>query len=127
MDKSQLPFLSATELSSLIGSREVSSVEVTETYLDRIDEIDGRLHSYITVTREEALAAARQADQEISAGQHRGPMHGVPIAVKDQLYTKGILTTGGSSILKDLIPRRRRHRHGEPAPSGARYCWASST
>ena len=94
MDKSQLPFLSATELSSLIGSREVSSVEVAEAYLDRIDEVDGTLHSYITVTREEALAAARRADQEIAAGQRRGPMHGVPIAVKDQLYTKGILHHG---------------------------------
>ena len=104
MDKSQIPFISATELSALIESREVSSVEATEAYLDRIGEIDGKLHSYITVTREEALAAARQADQEIASGQHRGPMHGVPVAVKDQFYTKGIRTTGGSSILKDLVP-----------------------
>ena len=104
MDKSQIPFISATELSALIESREVSSVEATEAYLDRIGDIDGKLHSYITVTREEALAAARLADQEIAAGQHRGPMHGVPVAVKDQFYTKGIRTTGGSAILKDLVP-----------------------
>jgi len=104
MDKSQLPFLSATELGSLIKSREVSPVEATEAYLERIPRIDGKLNSYITVTPDRALADAKKAEQEIVSGKYRGPMHGVPIAVKDQVYTKGILTTGGSTILKDFVP-----------------------
>ena len=104
MDKSQLPFLSATELGSLIQSREVSPVEATEAYLERIPRIDGKLNSYITVTPDRALADAKKAEQEIVSGKYRGPMHGVPIAVKDQVYTKGILTTGGSTILKDFVP-----------------------
>ena len=104
MDKSQLPFLSATELGSLIQSREVSPVEATEAYLERIPRIDGKLNSYITVTTDRALADAKKAEQEIVSGKYRGPMHGVPIAVKDQVYTKGILTTGGSTILKDFVP-----------------------
>ena len=104
MDKSQLPFLSATELGSLIKSKEVSPVEAAEAYLERIPQIDGKLNSYITVTADRALADAKKAEQEIVSGKYRGPMHGVPIAVKDQVYTKGILTTGGSTILKNFMP-----------------------
>ena len=104
MELSEIPFLSATELSALISARQVSSVEATQAYLDRIDQVDGKLNSYITVTREEALSQARQADSEIAGGSNRGPMHGVPVAVKDQFNTAGILTTGGSAILKDFVP-----------------------
>ena len=104
MNKSQIPFLPATELSALIKAREVSPVEATEAYLDRIGQVDDQLNSYITVTGDEALAQARLAEREIKAGEYRGPMHGVPVAVKDQFYTKGIRTTGGSTILKDLVP-----------------------
>ncbi|MCI0789617.1 MAG: Asp-tRNA(Asn)/Glu-tRNA(Gln) amidotransferase GatCAB subunit A, partial [Chloroflexi bacterium] len=104
MNKSELPFLSATELASLIKSRQVSPVEATEAYLERIPQVDGKLNAYITVTADRAMADARRAEQEIVSGKYRGPMHGVPIAVKDQVYTKGILTTGGSTILKDFVP-----------------------
>ena len=104
MDSNEIPFLPATELSVLIKSREVSPVQAAQAYLDRIGQVDEKLNSYITVCRDEALAEARQAEQEISAGNYRGPMHGLPVAVKDQFYTKGIRTTGGSNILKDLVP-----------------------
>ena len=104
MDSNEIPFLSATELAALIKSREVSPVQATEAYLDRIGQVDDKLNSYITVCRDEALAEAQQAEQEINAGNYRGPMHGLPVAVKDQFYTKGIRTTGGSNILKDLVP-----------------------
>ena len=104
MENAEIAFLPATELSALIKSREVSPVEAAEAYLDRIGQADDNLNSYITVTRDEALEQARQAEREIAAGQYRGPMHGVPVGVKDQFYTKGIRTTGGSAILKDLIP-----------------------
>ena len=104
MDKKDIPFLTATELSNLIASKELSPVEAAEAYLDRIDDLDFQFNSYLTVTREEALRAARQAEQEIMQGNIRGPMHGVPIAVKDQMWTKGIRTTGGSRILADYVP-----------------------
>ena len=104
MNKQEIPFLSATELADLIRSREVSPVEATEAYLERIAEVDGKLNSYITVCGDEALAAARQAEQDIASGNYRGPMHGIPVAVKDQLNSQGIRTTGGSSILADNVP-----------------------
>ena len=104
MEKSQLPFLAATELASLIKSRQVSPVEAAEAYLERISQVDSKLHSFITVTADRAMADARLAEQEIVSGNYRGPMHGVPVAVKDQFHTKGIPTTGGSTILKDFVP-----------------------
>ena len=104
MDKSDLPFLTASDLSRLIESKEVSPVEATEAYLDRIDDLDFKFNAYLTVTRELAMAAARQAEQEIAAGNHRGPLHGVPVAVKDQFNSAGVRSTGGSRILADFVP-----------------------
>ena len=91
-------------MSALLHTQEVSPVEATQAYLDRIDQVDGQLNSYITVTGEEALAQARQTEREIAAGNHRGPMHGVPVAVKDQFYTEGFRTTAGSAILEEFVP-----------------------
>ncbi len=104
MNKPEIPFLSATDLAALIKSGAVSPVEAAEAYLERIAAVDGRLNSYITVCGEAALAEARAAEQEIAAGNYRGAMHGIPVAVKDQLNTRGIRTTGGSSILADNVP-----------------------
>lgn len=104
MNKSDIPFLSASELSGLMAAKEVSPVEATEAYLERIESLNGTLHAYLTVTADEALEAAKRAEQEIAQGNHRGPMHGVPVAVKDQIHTKGILTTGGSPVFKDFVP-----------------------
>ena len=104
MNQADIPFLSATQLAQLIQSKEVSPVEATQAYLDRIEAMDGQLHAYITVCAEEALAQARQAEQEIAIGGYRGPMHGIPVAVKDQFYTQGIRTTNGSSIHQDFVP-----------------------
>ena len=104
MQKTELPFLSATELSSLIRERQVSPVEATEAYLDRIDRVDSKLNSYITVCSQEALQAAADAERAISAGSYLGPLHGVPVAVKDQFYTKGIRTTAGSTLMWDFVP-----------------------
>ena len=104
MEKSELPFLSAAELSRLIASREVSPVDAAEAYLDRIDDLDFKFNAYLTVTRDMALDAARQAEREIAAGNHRGPMHGMPVAVKDQFLSAGVRSTGGSRILGDYVP-----------------------
>src|SRR5262245_51520600 len=104
MNKADLPFLSAAALGELIRKQEVSPVEAAAAYLERIDAVDGKLHSYITVCRNEAMQAAHAAEQAIVRGEWRGPLHGVPYAVKDQFWTKGIRTTGGSRLLADFIP-----------------------
>ena len=104
MERNEIPFLAATELAEMYRSGQVSPVEATEAYLSRIEQVDPALNSYITVTAEQARAEARQAESEISAGQHRGPLHGVPVAVKDQFCTSGVATTGGSEILRDYVP-----------------------
>ncbi len=104
MDRADIPFLSATGLSQLIKTKEVSPVEAVEAYLERIDRVDSKLNSYITICGDEALEAARDAETAIARGEYIGPMHGIPIAVKDQFNTRGILTTCGSPILSDFIP-----------------------
>ena len=104
MEKQDIPFLSASDLSRLIQAEEVSPVEATEAYLERIELVDSRLNSYVTVCRDEALEAAREAEADIARGRYIGPLHGVPVAVKDQFYTKGIRTTAGSDLLQDFVP-----------------------
>jgi len=91
-------------LSAKLRTREISSAEVTDAYLKRISEHDQKLGSYITVTKDKARADAARADRETAAGIWRGPFHGIPIALKDNLYTKGVLTTAGSRVLADFRP-----------------------
>ena len=91
-------------LSQKLRAREISPVELTEAYLDRIEAVDERVIAYITVTADVAREMARKAEAEIAAGRWRGPFHGVPIGLKDLCYTKGILTTGGSKILGEFVP-----------------------
>ena len=104
MDKAGIPFLSASELSELIKKREVSPVEAAEAYLERIEALNGKLHAYLTVCGDEALRAAREAEQALARGEYRGPMHGVPVALKDHFPTAGIRTTLGSPIFNDFVP-----------------------
>ncbi len=101
-----LHYLSLIDVGRLIQSRALSSVEVTRAMLERIGRLDGALGSYATLTPERALEAAAQADREIGLGMLRGPLHGVPIAVKDLCHTKGIPTAAGMTIYKDFIPER---------------------
>jgi aspartyl-tRNA(Asn)/glutamyl-tRNA(Gln) amidotransferase subunit A len=91
-------------LGNRLRAKEISPLELTDAYLDRIEKLDGKLLAYITVTADAARAAARKAEAEITAGDWRGPFHGVPVALKDLCYTKGIRTTGGSKILADFVP-----------------------
>jgi aspartyl-tRNA(Asn)/glutamyl-tRNA(Gln) amidotransferase subunit A len=99
-------FLTIAEAAALIGKRELSPVELTESRLARIERFDDRLHSFIRVLREPALAAARRAEAEIMAGNYRGPLHGIPIGLKDIYETKGVPTTGHSKILIDHVPQQ---------------------
>ena len=104
MDKADIPFLSVTQLSEFIKDRTISPVEAVESYLERIDNLNGRLFSYLTVNREGALQAAQQSEQALDRGEYAGPMHGIPVAVKDQLNTAGIRTTSGTPIFNDFVP-----------------------
>jgi len=99
-------FLTIAEAAALIGKRELSPVELTESRLARIERFDDGLHSFIRVLREPALAAARRAEAEIAAGNYRGPLHGIPIGLKDIYETKGVPTTGHSKILIDHVPQQ---------------------
>ena len=106
MERSDIPFLSATELAGYIERREISPVEAVEAYLDRIEQVDPALNSYITVTPAEARQAAREAEAEISRGEYRGVLHGIPVAVKDQIHTTGIRTTDASNVRADFVPEQ---------------------
>ena len=99
MDSSkEIPFLTISQLAPLIKEREVSPLEVVNAFLERVDLIDRHTNAFITLMREEALEAARQAEKQIAAGNYLGPLHGVPIGLKDLFYTKGVRTTAGSKI-----------------------------
>jgi aspartyl-tRNA(Asn)/glutamyl-tRNA(Gln) amidotransferase subunit A len=104
MADQDLVWKSATELARLIAARDVSPVEVVQAYLDRIEARDGRLRAFITVTADAARAAARAAEAQVISGAPRGPLCGVPIALKDLVSTRGVRTTGGSRILADNEP-----------------------
>jgi aspartyl-tRNA(Asn)/glutamyl-tRNA(Gln) amidotransferase subunit A len=99
-----LALLSLTEVARLLKRRTVSPVEVTRAVLDRIAAVNERLNAFLTITADDALAAARRAERAIRAGRYRGPLHGVPVSVKDLIPAAGTRTTCGSRILADWIP-----------------------
>ncbi|MBI4191828.1 MAG: Asp-tRNA(Asn)/Glu-tRNA(Gln) amidotransferase subunit GatA [Betaproteobacteria bacterium] len=99
-----LQYLSIDAAAALIRNGELSPVELTRAHLHRIEALDQQLHAFITVTREIAVEAAYQAEEEIRTGHYRGPLHGIPIAHKDIIWTKGIRTTAHSRFLKDWVP-----------------------
>jgi aspartyl-tRNA(Asn)/glutamyl-tRNA(Gln) amidotransferase subunit A len=101
-----IAFLSAAEQSRLIRARRLSPVELVRASLARIERWNPVLRAYITVLADRALAEAEAAERDIAAGRWRGPLHGLPFGVKDQLNTRGILTTLGSRILADNVPDR---------------------
>lgn len=93
-----------SSVAELIQQREVSPVELTRHMLDRIEAVDKQLKSFATVMVEHALEAASSAERQISSGHYRGPLHGVPIAVKDLCYTAGVRTMGGLRVRRDFVP-----------------------
>ena len=96
--------LTLKQASDLIRRKDVSPVELTEACLARIDRHDRAINAFITVTREQALATAREMEAELRRGARRGPLHGIPIALKDNIDTAGILTTAASGVFKDRVP-----------------------
>src|SRR4030095_14066551 len=96
--------LSLIDVSALVRSRKVSPVELTNACLARIERLNPQLNAFITVTSDAALAQARSAESEIRQGKWRGPLHGVPIALKDIVDTKDVRTTAASAVFKDRVP-----------------------
>ena len=96
--------LTLAEAACKIKSREISPVELTQESLDRIDELQPKLNAFITICPDQALSAARKAERDIAGGKYRGPLHGIPYAVKDIYASKGIRSTSGSRVFADHFP-----------------------
>ena len=112
MTDSDIAFASIEEIGKLFRKRKLSPVELTKMMLARIERLNPKLNAYITVTAEVALAQAKKAETELYAPRgrkghrDRGALHGIPISLKDNIYTKDVRTTAGSKILKDFVPQR---------------------
>jgi len=100
----ELCFLSIAEAGKLIEQKKLSPLDLTRAYLDRITALNPTLHAYITCTAELALQQAAAAEAEIAAGHRRGPLHGIPFALKDMIDTRGVLTTAHSKLLANNFP-----------------------
>jgi Asp-tRNA(Asn)/Glu-tRNA(Gln) amidotransferase A subunit family amidase len=99
-----IAFSPVAQLSQWIEAKKLTSERLTNIYLNRIDRLDGKIRSIITLTKDQALARAKQADAEIAAGKYRGPLHGIPYGVKDLLDTKDIATTYGAEPFRNRVP-----------------------
>ena len=96
--------LSISEAAALVRKKKVSPVELTRACLARIEQLNSMLNAFITVTAESALVQAREAEAEVQRGKWRGPLHGIPIGLKDLFDTAGVRTTAGSALFKDRVP-----------------------
>jgi aspartyl-tRNA(Asn)/glutamyl-tRNA(Gln) amidotransferase subunit A len=105
MSDPALHYLTIQQAAERLASGELSPVQLVEASLARIASLDPTLHAFITLTADSARREARQAEQEIRAGRYRGPLHGIPIAHKDVLWTQGVRTTAHSRLLEDWVPR----------------------
>src|ERR1700710_771021 len=99
-----LHFLTIAEASALIRDKKLSPVELTRAFLTRVKQLDGKLNSHLLLLEDEALDADKRAETEITAGKWKGPLHGIPIGLKDIYNTAGIRTTGHSALFKDHVP-----------------------
>jgi aspartyl-tRNA(Asn)/glutamyl-tRNA(Gln) amidotransferase subunit A len=100
----RLAHLTLSEASAAVHERKATSVNLATSCLARIDRLQGTLNAFITVARDEALAAARARDDEVKSGRWRGPLHGIPIALKDNIDTAGLRTSAASAVFSDRIP-----------------------
>jgi aspartyl-tRNA(Asn)/glutamyl-tRNA(Gln) amidotransferase subunit A len=100
----ELATLTLKQASDLLRRRDASPVDLAQACLNRIDQYNKSINAFITVTREQALATAREMETEQKSGKWRGPLHGIPIALKDNIDTAGIRTTAASGVFKDRVP-----------------------
>ncbi|MBI1726096.1 MAG: amidase, partial [Candidatus Rokubacteria bacterium] len=104
MSTHDLCWLPALELAALVRQKKVSPVEVTDAALARIERVNPTLNAYCAVTAEDARDAAQAAEVAVMTGEELGPLHGVPVSVKDLVFTRRVPTTGGSRIFADHVP-----------------------
>lgn len=117
--EAELAFLSIEEAARLLRRRAISPVELVQACLARIERGNPRVNAFLTVLAEGALRQARAADHALRRGRAKGPLHGIPIALKDNFYTRGIRTTAGSKILADFIPKQDSEVAARLASAGA--------
>ena len=120
MPDTPLHYLTITELAARIETRQISPVEITEAMLRRIENLDAKYRSYATVMADQAEAAAKAAEAEIAAGQYRGPLHGVPFAVKDLCFTTASALWAAARSISTTYPHsmpRSSPGSTPPAPS----------
>jgi Asp-tRNA(Asn)/Glu-tRNA(Gln) amidotransferase A subunit family amidase len=133
--EAELAYLSLDEVATRLRARDLSPLEVTRTLIERTERLEPALGAYITFTPEAALEAARRAEREILAGQYRGALHGVPVAVKDHIWTRGVPTTFGSRAFAACVPTEDATAVARLRQAGAvllgqtnlpELCWAES-
>jgi aspartyl-tRNA(Asn)/glutamyl-tRNA(Gln) amidotransferase subunit A len=135
MDQTELAYCSLSDLAALLRSRQVSPVEVVRAMIERTERLQPTLGAYITFTPELALEQARRAEREIQAGEYRGPLHGIPVAVKDMIWTRGVRSTFGSRAFATFVPEEDSTAVARLRQAGAillgqtnlpAFCWASN-
>ena len=104
MNYPDIPFLSLAELAGFIERKEITPVDAVEAYLARIEDVNPKLNAFITVLKEQALQEAASATSQIANGRYLGPLHGIPVGVKDQIHTRGIRTTDASKLREHFVP-----------------------
>src|SRR5258706_14446937 len=114
-----LHFCTLAGIAERVRAGELSPVRLTRECLDRIEALDGRLHAFITVTADQAMEDAAIAEREIRAGTYRGTLHGIPIALKDIVWTRGIRTTAHSRLLQDWVPAQNATVYAKLRAAGA--------
>src|SRR3989442_3949307 len=109
MTETELAFASIEQVAPLIRKKKISPVELAELMLRRIERLNPKLNAYISVTADLAMKQARKAEAEICAprsrARYRGPLHGIPVSLKDNIYSAGIRTTAGSKVLSNFVPK----------------------
>lgn len=118
-DDGSLAFKTATQLVEMMKARRISATELLDLYLDRIRKLDSTINAIITLDEDPARQEARKADEEIASGKSRGPLHGLPMTIKDAFETAGLRTTCGLEALRDHVPRRDAPAIGRLRQAGA--------
>lgn len=106
MDNLEICWMSAREMAEAIRTKQLSPVEIMDAILERIEQLNPKVNAYCTIVAESALKQANQAEAMVMRGEKTGPLHGVPVSIKDMIFTKGIRTTGGSKIYENFIPQQ---------------------
>src|ERR1051325_1593295 len=119
MSDNEVVWTSALELATRIRQKEISPVEVMSAVLARIEALNPRVNAFCLLAADQARAAARDAEVAVMKGEPLGPLHGVPVSIKDLIFTRALRTTGGSRLLVDLVPEQDSIPVGRLKAAGA--------